>query len=62
MVYKGEAGTQEMRVRGRDMLEFSIKQALVLEVHKEGRKQIMAQTLKRRNGVWHAGKVLGLTD
>lgn len=62
MVYKGEAGAQEMRVRGRDMLESSIKQALGLEVHKEGSKQIMAHALKHRHGVWHAGKVLGLTD
>lgn len=60
MVYKGEAGTQEMRVRGKDMLEFSIKQALALEIHTCGRKQIMAQTLKYRNGVWRAGEMLGL--
>lgn len=33
MVYKGAAGTEEMRVRGRDELESSIKHAMALETH-----------------------------
>lgn len=33
MVYKGVAGTEEMRMRGRDKPESSIKHVLALETH-----------------------------